>query len=100
MEVFMKARLASILIAALAVAPAAAGDLDFSKISCKEFLAAPKDQASVMLAWLQGFYTKENDAPIMFAEKSAGDAKKLTEYCGAHAEDDMIKAADAVMPAN
>jgi hypothetical protein len=48
--------------------------------------------------WLEGFYTKENDPPIMYADKTTKDAKKLSEYCNAHGDDDVIKAADAVMP--
>jgi hypothetical protein len=94
----MKRRVASVIIAALFAAPALAEDLDFSKIKCKDFVSGPKDQVSTILAWLEGFYTKEGDPPIMYADKTASDAKKLGEYCAAHADDDMIKAADAAMP--
>ena len=79
-------------------APASAQDLDFSKIKCKEFIAAPKDQISTILTWLEAYYTKENDPPIMFADKTMKDAKKLSEYCNANGDDDIIKAADKIMP--
>ena len=34
----------------------------------------------------------------MFEEKTKKDAKALSDYCNAHASDDVIKAAEAVMP--
>jgi hypothetical protein len=86
------------VLAALAAAPARAQDLDFSKIKCSDFLNAPKDQIGVILTWLEGFYTKEDAPPIMYADKTVKDAKGLSDYCNAHRDDDIIKAAEAVMP--
>jgi hypothetical protein len=98
----MKAKAAvlatAMVIVAAAARPAASEDLDFSKISCKEFISAPKDQISTILVWLEGYYTKNNDPPIMYADKTMKDAKGLSDYCNAHPGDDIVKAADAVMP--
>ena len=95
----MVARLSVIAAAALVVASAAsAQDMDFSKISCKDFISAPKDQIGIVLAWLEGYYTKESDPPILRADKVAKDAKNLSDYCNAHNDHDIIKAAEAVMP--
>ena len=82
----------------VAASGASAQDLDFSKIKCKDFVAAPKDQIATILTWLQGYYTKENAPPILYVDKTVKDAQKLGEYCKAHGEDDIIKAADTVMP--
>lgn len=82
----------------LAASTASAQDLDFSKIKCKDFIAAPKDQIATILTWLQGYYTKENAPPILYVDKTVKDAQKLGEYCRAHGDDDIIKAADTVMP--
>jgi hypothetical protein len=89
---------AALSVAAFVAGPAAAEDLDFSKIKCKDFVAAPKDQIGTILTWLEGFYTKEDAPPIMYADKTVKDAKALAEYCVAHGDDDVIKAAEAVMP--
>ena len=94
----MKLRLASVLVAILVAAPAFAEDLDFSKIKCSEFVAAPKDEIGTILTWLEGYYTKEDAPPIMYADKILKDAKALGEYCRAHGDDDVIKAAEKVMP--
>ena len=85
---------ASLLVAATA----SAQDLDFSKIKCKEFIAAPKDQIGTILTWLEGYYTKENAPPILYVDKLMKDAEKLGAYCRDHGDDDIIKAADTVMP--
>lgn len=84
--------------ALLVASTASAQDLDFSKISCKDFISAPKDQFATVLTWLEGYYTKENAPPIMYSEKTIKDAKALSEYCNAHGGDDIIKAAEKVMP--
>jgi hypothetical protein len=91
---------AGVLAAAmlLSTSSAYAQDMDMTKIKCKEFVAAPKDQIAIILAWLEGFYTKESDPPIIFADKMAKDAKNLNTYCNAHGDDDIVHAADKVMP--
>jgi hypothetical protein len=98
-EVFMPLRLALVTLLLLTAAPAVAQDMDFSKIKCSEFIASPKDEVGSILMWLEGFYTKSNAPPIMYQDKTMKDLKGLAEYCTAHGEDNLIKAADAVMPA-
>ena len=56
----LKATLAALAMLGMA-APVFAQDLDFSKIKCKEFVSAPKDQIGTILVWLEGYYAKEND---------------------------------------
>jgi hypothetical protein len=82
----------------LVTSAASAQDLDFRKIKCGDFLSAPKDQIGTILTWLEGYYTKENAPPILYADKTMKDAQKLSEYCNANRDHDIIKAADTVMP--
>ncbi len=76
--------------------PALAEDLDFSKIGCKEFISAPKDQVSTILVWLEGLLYQGKRAPDHVADKTVKDAKNLSEYCNAHPDADVIAAAEAV----
>jgi acid stress chaperone HdeB len=87
-----------ILALLLSISAASAQDMDMTKIKCKEFITAPKDQVAIVLTWLEGYYTKESDPPIIFADKMAKDAKNLSTYCNAHGDDDIVHAADKVMP--
>ena len=82
----------------LATSAASAQDLDFSKIKCKDFISAPKDQIATILTWLEGYYTKENAPPILYVDKAVKDAQKLAAYCATNPDHDIIKAADTVMP--
>jgi hypothetical protein len=82
----------------LAASNASAQDLDFSKIKCKEFISGSKDQIGTILTWLEGYYTKENAPPVLHVDKMMKDAEKLGTYCRDHGDDDIIKAADTVMP--
>lgn len=95
----MLRRIAFLAAAGMAASTAAsAQDLDFSKIRCKDFISAPKDQIATILTWLEGYYTKENAPPILYVDKVVKDAQKLGEYCNANPDHDIIKAADTVMP--
>jgi hypothetical protein len=95
----MLKRIASFVAASMVVAStASAQDLDFSKIKCKDFLSAPKDQIATILTWLEGYYTKENAPPILFVDKVVKDAQNLSAYCNTNPDHDIIKAADTVMP--
>ncbi|CAN5532775.1 hypothetical protein BH10PSE6_BH10PSE6_30290 [soil metagenome] len=95
----MLKRIALVVVASLAIAStASAQDLDFSKIKCKDFLSAPKDQIATILTWLEGYYTKENAPPILYVDKVVKDAQNLAAYCNTNPDHDIIKAADTVMP--
>jgi hypothetical protein len=77
---------------------ASADDIDMTKVRCKDFLSSPKDRIAIILAWLEGYYTKESDPPIIFSDKMVKDAKNLSAYCNDHGDDDIVHAADRVMP--
>jgi hypothetical protein len=47
---------------------------------------------------LEGYYTKENDPPVIYTDKMNKDAKNLGAYCAEHKDANIIKAAEAVMP--
>ena len=83
---------------ALVSATASAEDIDFSKIKCKEFISAPKDEIGTILTWLEGYYTKEDAPPILYGDKVVKDAKALSAYCNENGDADIIKAAEKVMP--
>ena len=95
-----------LLIAAFAAAamlatslPAfAADDVDMATIKCKDFLASSQDEIGMILVWLEGYYTKENDPPILHVDKMKKDAGNLAAYCKANGDIGIIAAADKVMP--
>jgi acid stress chaperone HdeB len=88
--------IAGALAAAMLVCcnPARADQIDLSAWTCGKFLSASKEDVGVILAWLDGYYTEEDDPPTIDTGKLVASAKKLGEYCSAHPNDHMIEAAD------
>jgi acid stress chaperone HdeB len=91
--------LSAILTAAclFVVAPAQAQKLDLSTVTCKQFLESSKDNVSLILMWLEGYYTDEDDPPIVDFDKMKTDAQALAEYCAKNPTIGLITAAEEVV---
>ena len=82
----------------LAAAPAMAeNNLDLSKVTCKDFLAAGKDNISIILTWLDAYYLGKNDPPVIDFDRMATSGQALGKYCGENGDATLAKAADKVM---
>jgi acid stress chaperone HdeB len=77
-------------------APANASELNLSTWNCKQFQSASKDEVSLILAWLDGYYRDEDDPPVIDTNQLAANAKKLGAYCTAHPDTKLITAADTL----
>lgn len=84
-------------LAPYAATPAAADDVDFSKISCSDFVSGSKDDAVLLLVWIEGYFTKKSDPPIMYADKAKLHAESIRDYCLNNGEATLIDAAKAVI---
>jgi acid stress chaperone HdeB len=98
MKQLLAAFAATIVIASTIVPAFAADDIDMSTIKCKDFLTSGDDEMGMILVWLQGYYTKENDPPVLRVDKMKTDAGNLGKYCKEHGSDGLITAANKVMP--
>jgi acid stress chaperone HdeB len=76
--------------------PAVADDIDLSTWTCRQFLTADKETIKLVLTWLDGYYKDQDDPPVIETNKFVENAKELGEYCGAHADQGLITAADKV----
>ena len=83
--------------AMLAAAPARAEQVDLSTITCKKFFEYNKDNLSIMLMWLDGYYAEDDAPPIVDFDKMTVNAQKLGEYCGKNPDHSVITAADKVL---
>ena len=89
--------LAAILAAILFWSAAAnANEIDLSTWTCKQFQSAGKDEVTLILAWLDGYYRAEDDPPIIDSSQLDANAKKLNSYCAAHPDTKLITAADSL----
>jgi acid stress chaperone HdeB len=94
-DVTMRRLLLLAIAASLNVAvPAQAEKVDLSTITCKRFFEYSKENVSLMLMWLDGYYTEDDDDPIVDLDKLADNAKKLSDYCGKNPTHNIITAAE------
>ena len=64
-DVTMRRLLLLVIAASLSMAaPARAEKVDLSTITCKRFFEYSKENVSLMLMWLDGYYTEDDDDPI------------------------------------
>ena len=76
--------------------PAKANEIDLSTWTCKQFHSASKDEITLILAWLDGYYRAEDDPPVVDTNQLDANAKKLNAYCAAHPDTKLITAADSL----
>ena len=84
----------SVAGAVVSCVPAMAEDIDLSAWTCKQFMAASKDDVGVILAWLDGYYKEEDEPPVIDTAALVVKAKKLGQYCAEHPDSDLISATD------
>ena len=89
---------ASVLTAAILAwnAPAKANEIDLSTWTCKQFQSANRDEVTLILAWLDGYYRGEDDPPVIDTEQLGANAKKLGAYCATQPDTKLIAAAGAL----
>jgi acid stress chaperone HdeB len=89
---------AAILAAAVLVAAAAnAQVVDLSTIKCREFIELPKETATAITMWLDGYFTDEEDPAVVDLDKMRGKAEKLGAFCAANPKMSLMTAAENVM---
>jgi acid stress chaperone HdeB len=70
---------------------------DLSVVTCKQFFEYNKENLSLMLMWLDGYYSEDDAPPIVDFDKMTENGRKLGEYCGQNPTHSVITAADKVM---
>ncbi len=93
----MKRSMALLIAATLLAAPASAQVVDLSVITCKEFLDSGKESIGYIMMWLDGYYTGEDDPPVVDFDKMKQRGEKLGEHCAKNPSQGLLTAADEVM---
>src|SRR5436190_10272979 len=70
--------------------------IHLNKITCKIFVEEMKREQSIVVAWLQGYYSPEREPPVIDVDKLLYDGTKLIEYCVNNPGDDIITAAETL----
>ncbi len=86
-----------VVLSLAAAAPASAQRLDLSKMTCKESLESGERTMSMILMWLTGFFTDEDETPIVNFDKLKSDAGKIGEYCRKNPTTKLMTAAEDIL---
>ncbi|MBQ7585716.1 MAG: hypothetical protein IJU40_05655 [Desulfovibrionaceae bacterium] len=95
----MKKILASLALAAFLAAPAASmagGDIDMSKVTCKEFLNAGDQGIGMMVTWIDGYLSAKSDNTVMSDEWMKKLGTHMGTYCAKNGSKTIMDAIDAL----
>jgi acid stress chaperone HdeB len=81
----------------LAAAPAHAVVLDLSTVTCKQFIEGDKDEISMVLTWLDGWYKGDEDEAIIDTDVFVANAKKFGSFCAANPNISVVNAAEKIL---
>jgi hypothetical protein len=86
-----------VAITLFAAPPASAEALNLSEVKCKDFLDGGREKMSLILMWLAGFYTDEDDPPIVDFDKMKAYTEKLSTFCMQNPTFGLMTAAEEIM---
>lgn len=81
MQKFLSFAAMTIALSAASTAAFATDRLDLNTVKCGEWLESGKENIGATMAWIDGYYTEENDPPIIDFDKMEAKAKKLGKFC-------------------
>src|ERR1700681_1075078 len=81
----------------LASAPANAVVLDLSTVTCQQFIEGDKDQITMVLTWLDGWYKGDEDEAIIDTDVFVANAKKFGTFCAANPSISIVNAAEKIL---
>ena len=81
----------------LASAPAHAVVLDLSTVTCQQFIEGDKDEITMVLTWLDGWYKGDEDEAIIDTDVFVANAKKFGGFCAANPSISVVNAAEKIL---
>jgi hypothetical protein len=88
---------AAALFSVISVQAALAQGTDLASVKCADFLKTAEPGAANLITWLQGYYTYEDDLPIVDNDKVKLKESQIKEYCTDHGDTDLISASAIFM---
>ena len=70
--------------------------LDLAALTCQKLFEMKREQINIVLAWLQAYHLEDDAPPVLDLGKLSADALRLSGYCTANPEEDVISASEAL----
>jgi HdeA/HdeB family len=68
--------------------------IDLAGFTCKQFLEMNRDDALIVVGWLQGYYLNEHTPPVVDFARLSVDSVSLANRCAARPDQKVLTAAD------
>jgi len=75
---------AVVIASVVASSPARAEVLDLSTLRCRDFSAISKEKLPLIMMWLDGYHTEEDEPAVIDFDKVKDNTEKLLTYCQSH----------------
>jgi acid stress chaperone HdeB len=75
---------ALVMVAVAVSAPARAEMLDLTTLRCRDFSAISREKLPLIMMWLDGYHTEEDEPAVIDFDKVKNDTEKLLTYCQNH----------------
>ena len=70
--------------------------IDLAGFTCKQFLEMNRDDALIVVGWLQGYYLDEHTPPVVDFARLSVDSVSLANRCAARPDQKVLTAADSM----
>jgi len=74
-----------------------AQEIDMTALKCAEFVKSSRETATSIMLWLSGYYTYEDDLPVISASKISNKENQLKQYCADHPALPLLEASEIFM---
>ena len=68
--------------------------IDLAGFTCKQFLEMNRDDALIVVGWLQGYYLDEHTPPVVDFARLSVDSVSLANRCAARPDQKVLTTAD------
>jgi acid stress chaperone HdeB len=79
------------------VSAEAGGRIDLNTVKCGEWIESGTDNIGATMTWLDGYYTNDNDPPVIDFDKMKEKAKKLGKFCAENRDLGLGTAAEKLL---
>ena len=74
-----------------------AQEIDMTSLKCREFVNSKQETATNIMLWLSGYFTYEDDAPIINISKIKNKENQLKQYCADNQDLTLLEASEIFM---
>jgi acid stress chaperone HdeB len=74
--------------------------LDLNTVKCGEWIESGTENIGATMAWIDGYYTEENDPPVIDFDAMNVKAKKLGKFCAENKDLGLGTAAEKLFGGN